>query len=129
MMRLLHWLLGPLMRRVEEAMIRRLLKQRDFERAQIDTYRQNAKMRMGEFLPPHDDEIINAAIAALRLGHSLDAYHNVKASTTVIVLAGDPLYGVGLRETLSAAAFMALVVRANKAGVDHAIKTFYLPPP
>lgn len=54
MLRLLHWVLRPFMRRVEEAMIRRLLSQRDAARGMIDAYRQRAGMRSGQFLEGDD---------------------------------------------------------------------------
>ena len=54
MLRFLHWVLAPLMRRVEEAMIRRLLHQRDAARGMIDAYRHVAGMRSGEFLDGDD---------------------------------------------------------------------------
>jgi hypothetical protein len=47
----LHRLLHPLMRRAEEQMIRRLLRQRDQAWSEADRYRQNLKLKVGEFLP------------------------------------------------------------------------------
>ena len=56
MIRFLHWLLRGLMRRVEEAMIRRLLRQREEAWADVDRYRQQLGMRLGEFLPDEEAE-------------------------------------------------------------------------
>ncbi len=49
--RWLHWLLGRWMRGIEERMIRRLLRQRDEERDEVDKYRRAMGMKLGEFLP------------------------------------------------------------------------------
>lgn len=48
-MRLLHWILRGLLRRVEEAMIRRLLHQRDDAWSEADRYRRQLGMKLGEF--------------------------------------------------------------------------------
>lgn len=50
-MTLLYRLLQQWMRATEERMIRRLLRQRDEARAQIDHYRRLAGMKLGEFCP------------------------------------------------------------------------------
>lgn len=49
-MRFLHWLLAPFMRRLEETMIRRLLRQRDQAWAETDRYRAELGLKVGEFL-------------------------------------------------------------------------------
>lgn len=48
-MKFLHWLLRKLMSPVEEAMIRRLLHQRDDVWHQADHYRRKLGMKLGEF--------------------------------------------------------------------------------
>jgi hypothetical protein len=46
----MHGLFARFMRSTEERMIRRLLRQRDAARAEIDTYRKALGLRVGEIL-------------------------------------------------------------------------------